>query len=172
LIALNPDDAQRAHELAREECDVRLVPEPNGMASVIATLPAPEARALFLAVDAFARGRHQAEGGRRPGIGIGVRRADALVALADAALADRRLPTVHGRRVELQIVIDAPSLLRLADNPAELLGYGPIPPQLARDLAGDARWRRLIAEPLQLSRRALRRRSRCRVRERRQNQQP
>ena len=148
LLALAPAQEQDAHERARAERDVRIVPEPNGMASVIATLPAPEARTLFLAIDALARGRHHAAGGRRSGAGIGVRRADALVALAEQALADRKLPTTQGRRAELQVMIDLPTLLHLADNPAELIGYGPIPPQLARELAVDARWRRLVTDPV------------------------
>jgi Domain of unknown function (DUF222) len=148
LIALNPIESRDAHEIACAERNVQLVPEPNGMASVVATLPAIEARALFLAVDALARARHQAAGGRASGVGIGARRADALMALADAALADRRLPKTHGRRVELQVVIDAATLLALADNPAELIGYGPVPPHLARELAGDARWRRLVTDPV------------------------
>jgi Domain of unknown function (DUF222)/HNH endonuclease len=148
LLAYNPADAQEAHEQARANRDVRLVPEPDGMASVIATLPAPDARALFAVIDALARGRHHAEGGRRSGVGIGARRADALVALADAALADRALPTAHGRRVELQVVIELPTLLGMAQKPGELIGYGPVGAEVARELAGDACWRRLVTDPV------------------------
>ncbi len=32
-------------------------------------------------------------------------------------------------------------------NPAELAGHGPIPPQLARELAGDADWIRFTTDP-------------------------
>ena len=149
IIALAPVAADEAHEFAREDRNVVLVAEPNGMATMIATLTATEARNLFLAVDALARGRHHAAGGRKSGVGIGQRRADALIALADAALADRRLPKTHGRPAELQILIDLPTLLHLADNPAELIGYGPIPPQVARELAGSARWRRLVTDAVQ-----------------------
>jgi len=148
ISRLFPADTDEAHEFARADRDVVLRAEPAGMASVIATLTAVEARTLFLAVDALARGRHQVEGGRKSGVGIGARRADALVALADAALAGRALPTSHGRPVELQVIIDAASLLHLANNPAELVGYGPLPAQVARDLAGDATWRRLVTDPV------------------------
>jgi Domain of unknown function (DUF222) len=48
----------------------------------------------------------------------------------------------------VNIVIDLPTLLGLAQHPARLDGYGPIPPQLARRLAGDATWRRMITDPL------------------------
>jgi hypothetical protein len=63
-------------------------------------------------------------------------------------MANRALPKPHGRRVELQVVIDAASLFGLADNPAHLEGYGPIPAHVARELAGDARWRRLVTDPV------------------------
>jgi hypothetical protein len=103
---------------------------------------------VFLALDALARARHAASGGRRSGVGLDARRVDALIALADAALANRALPRAHGRPVELQVLIDLPTLLHLRDEPAELLGYGPIPAHVARELAGDATWRRLIHDPV------------------------
>ena len=45
------------------------------------------------------------------------------------------------------VVVDLPTLLGLADNPGELPGYGPIPPQVARDLAADRDWVRWTVEP-------------------------
>ncbi len=47
----------------------------------------------------------------------------------------RKHPRRHGRRHQVQFITDLPSLLGLADNPAELLGYGPIPAALVRDRA-------------------------------------
>jgi hypothetical protein len=44
--------------------------------------------------------------------------------------------------------MDLATLLGLQDNPAELAGYGPLPAPLARALAADGKWRRLIHEPL------------------------
>ena len=49
--------------------------------------------------------------------------------------------------VEMQVVIDAATLLGRADNPGELVGYGPITAGVARELAGDATWRRLVTDP-------------------------
>ncbi len=43
-------------------------------------------------------------------------------------------------------MIDLPSLLGLADNPAELVGYGPIPAALVRDRAAEADWRRMVVD--------------------------
>lgn len=149
VLAAAPEQAQEAaqHALACD-VDVRCFALPNGMAEIVATMPAIEASELFLTVNTLAKARHAAEGGRRSRVRIGRRRVDALTALAQAALADRKLPKAHGRRAELQVIIDLPTLLRLADNPAELPGHGPIPPEAARALAGDAAWRRLVIDPV------------------------
>jgi hypothetical protein len=148
VAMVEPAVALIRHQRAVAERDVRLIPQEDGMATVAATMAAVDARALFSAIDTLARARHAAAGGRRAGSRIGACRVDALAALAHAAIADRRLPKVHGRRVELQIVVDAASLFGLADNPAHLDGYGPIPVEIARQLAGDARWRRLVTDPV------------------------
>ncbi len=49
--------------------------------------------------------------------------------------------------MQLRVSIDLPTLLGLAHNPAELAGHGPIPPQLARELAADADWIRFTTDP-------------------------
>jgi len=59
ILALFPALCEQAHEIARRNRDAVLVPEPHGMATLIATLTADEARSLFVTVDALARGRHQ-----------------------------------------------------------------------------------------------------------------
>ncbi len=148
VAMVEPGVAFARHQEAVAARDVRLIPQEDGMATVAATMSAVDARALFSAVDTLARARHAAEGGRRSGVGVGARRVDALVALAHAALADRALPKAHGRRVELQVAIDAASLFGLTEDPAHLDGYGPIPAPIARQLARDAKWRRLITDPV------------------------
>jgi hypothetical protein len=40
------------------------------------------------------------------------------------------------------------TLTRADDQPAELVGHGPIPAGLAREVAGEAVWRRLVTDPL------------------------
>ncbi|HEX7104507.1 MAG TPA: DUF222 domain-containing protein, partial [Acidothermaceae bacterium] len=81
---------------------------------------------------------------------VGARRADALVGWARAALADPAVREAAGRRAEVQVVVDLATLLGLADNPAELVGVGPIPAEVARVLAAEqgAGWRRLVVEPV------------------------
>jgi hypothetical protein len=80
--------------------------------------------------------------------GIDAYRSDALVVWANTALADPKAPRRQGRRQQVQFVTDLPSLLGFAENPAELIGYGPIPAALVRDRAPDADWLRLIADPV------------------------
>ena len=52
------------------------------------------------------------------------------------------------RSMTINVVVDLPTLLGLADNPAELSGYGPIPASLARELATSHEWRRFISDPV------------------------
>ncbi|WP_410787156.1 HNH endonuclease signature motif containing protein [Kribbella sp. C-35] len=59
----------------------------------------------------------------------------------------RRLPDQHRRRPHIEVVVPASSLLGLDDDPAELTGYGPIPADMARRIAADGTWRRLLTDP-------------------------
>src|SRR6266511_96609 len=42
----------------------------------------------------------------------------------------------------------ATMLMGLTEHGAELAGYGPIPAQVARELAADGTWRRLLTDPV------------------------
>jgi hypothetical protein len=76
-------------------------------------------------------------------------RADALTQLASNYLAGSQSEGLsHGRPVTLNLTIDLPTLLGLADNPAILKGYGPIPARVGRELAADAKWRKFITDPV------------------------
>ncbi|NBR93329.1 MAG: HNH endonuclease [Actinobacteria bacterium] len=48
----------------------------------------------------------------------------------------------------INVIVDLPTLLGLADNPAELSGYGAIPASLARELATSNQWRRFVTDPI------------------------
>jgi hypothetical protein len=50
-------------------------------------------------------------------------------------------------RVDLRVVVAAGTLLGLDDKPGYLAGYGAIPAPMARRLAADATWRRLLTDP-------------------------
>jgi hypothetical protein len=49
---------------------------------------------------------------------------------------------------EVRVTVPVSTLLGLDELPAELAGYGPIPADIARDIAADARWRRLLTDPV------------------------
>jgi hypothetical protein len=82
--------------------------------------------------------------------GIDARRADAFVDIFAAALADPELPETQPQRTRAQVhvTVGYETLLGLDERPGELRGYGPIPAALARRIAADAVWRRLITDPV------------------------
>jgi hypothetical protein len=43
--------------------------------------------------------------------------------------------------------MDIATALGLAENPCELIGYGPIPAPVARHIAADASWQRFSSTP-------------------------
>ena len=56
-------------------------------------------------------------------------------------------PVTPGKPL-IHIVIGYSTLIGADDQPAELVGHGPIPASLAREAAADGVWRRLITDPL------------------------
>jgi hypothetical protein len=60
----------------------------------------------------------------------------------------RRLPDQHRRRPHIEVVVPMSTLLGVDDDPAELSGYGPIPAEMARRIAADGTWRRLLTDPI------------------------
>ena len=81
-----------------------------------------------------------------------MRRADAFVfamRAADAALKSTgNVVTRHHRRPTINVTIDLPTALGLAENPGQLAGYGPIPASIARKIAADGRWKRFVTDPI------------------------
>ena len=197
LIAKSaPDDFQEIVESARECRRVNIYPEADGMATLVALLPAPDAQTIMLAIDKLARrsksrdqedqskeqnhfnrvnrnssenrvhGQNQdlnAEQGQNHNNNqlasqaisnhgkksIDAYRADALTTLAAHFLATTETGELNHRRpVTLNLTLDLPTALGLANNPGQLAGYGPIPASIARELAADGKWRRFITEPI------------------------
>lgn len=140
------------------------------MATITATLPAPDAMVVWNALTAcaiagapvspscltvaqsasstFAGELTTAAARGKDTRTMAHKRADALTAWAYRAADDPDLPVMQGKkRLDTQVVIDLATLLGLADNPGELIGYGPIPAELARRLAADSHsWRRLVTD--------------------------
>ena len=81
-----------------------------------------------------------------------MRRADAFVLAmraADASLkSSGTVITRHNRRPTINVTIDLPTALGLANNPGQLAGYGPIPANIARQIAADGRWKRFVTDPI------------------------
>ena len=76
------------------------------------------------------------------------KRADALTSILSQALANNvDVVRPHRRPVTVNVTIDLPTLLGLAENPGQLSGYGAIPASVARELASDATWKRFITDP-------------------------
>ncbi len=73
----------------------------------------------------------------------------ALLNQGPATSTGRRLPRCScGGAQTAAVVLDVPTALGLADNPGHLPGYGAIPAELARRMAGDRDWVRWITEPM------------------------
>ncbi len=53
----------------------------------------------------------------------------------------------RGQRPQILVTVPAGTLLGLGGEPAHLAGYGPIPDSLARELAQDGVWRRVLTDP-------------------------
>lgn len=159
----SPVEFEESVATARELRRVSCFDEPNGMSTIVAFIPAHEAKIVMNALEAFIlKGEKRTIDGGAAGIGavaIGavdgarltkdMKRADALAAIASHYLASTLDDvTPHRRPLTVNVTIDLPTLMGLAENPGELAGYGAIPASVAREIASDARWKRFITEPL------------------------
>ena len=83
VIIVDPDGAENRHQEAAARRELRLQPLPDGMATLKAHLPADGAVKIFQVSDLLATGTAGTPGDTR---GIGARRVDALVDIADHLL--------------------------------------------------------------------------------------
>jgi Domain of unknown function (DUF222) len=144
----------RATSLRRVSC----YNEADGMSTVVAILPAADAQILMNSIEAFILRQEQLSsgtsvvlaetGGTSAKLTIDQKRADALSAICTNFLSEiSETVTPQRRPLTVNVTIDLPTLLGLAENPGQLAGYGPIPASVARELASDAQWKRFITEP-------------------------
>ncbi len=144
-------ELERAQSAIEDRC-VSLVPSDHGMALLEALLPAHEAQMLYnsLTEAAFAAKNADREVARAAGRDaselepVSAYRADALVAVVGAAASGLLGVGADIEKIQAHVVLDLATALGLADNPAELRGYGPIPGPMARQLAADAPWTRWL----------------------------
>ncbi|MPV87084.1 DUF222 domain-containing protein, partial [Georgenia ruanii] len=147
-LAHDPDHAAKRHATAYAERAVTVEPAHDGMSWVSALLRCDDAEATRTYLDSLAAAA-KTPGDTRS---ADQRRADAFRDLFRTLL-DRgldldgaELPTPARRRPHLQVTIGAGTLLGLDDAPGLLAGYGPIPADLAREIALDATWQALITD--------------------------
>jgi hypothetical protein len=154
VLAVAPQTAAARARQAHQERRLDWWALPDGMAELRLIASASDVMTAYTTANALASRMAQGQPNRgsdgwEP---MDALRADALIQLicgaaptGNAAAASDT--AADGRRVTVQLTMDLPTLLGLRDNPAELAGYGPLPAPLARMLATDAKWRRLLHEP-------------------------
>ena len=143
VLRVDPAAAKERHRRAVADRKVELVPLADGMAGIWALLRAEHAVALLEGITALA---HKAKGPEDSRT-LDQRRADVLADFGGDLLERPDLPRRHGRRPHLQVTVGITTLLGLDDEPGELSGYGPITADLAREIAGDATWTRILTDP-------------------------
>jgi Domain of unknown function (DUF222) len=152
ILLADPADAQRRHAEAAAGRRVWFSAMPDGMGQMVADLTADGMALVRAVLDTAAIGMKTADpdNGRR----MDQRRADALVDLARLSLATGRLggdglalSAAQGRRPHIQVTVPLSTLIGIDDHPGELTGYGPIPASVARRIAADGVWRRLLTDP-------------------------
>ncbi|MBW0127676.1 HNH endonuclease signature motif containing protein [Pseudonocardia oceani] len=151
ILALDPDGAASRHRAARAERRVDVFAGEDGMATLWARLTAPDAASSYAWLTRLARGL----GADDPRT-LDQRRADLLAAvltgrlvLRDPAASDTVavVPVTPGKPL-ITVLVPHSTLTGADDAPCELVGYGPIPAPLAREIAADSVWRRLVTDPL------------------------
>jgi hypothetical protein len=150
---------QRATSLRRVSC----YNEADGMSTVVAILPAADAQVVMNSIEAFILRQEQLDrisdcnpftsSKVKNALGnnnrtVDQKRADALSTICANFLSEISETVAPQRRpLTVNVTIDLPTLLGLAENPGQLAGYGPIPASVARELASDAQWKRFITDP-------------------------
>lgn len=149
VLRVRPHEAAEAHARARAGRGVRHYPGEDAMGELLCHGDALGTQIMWQAYDLRARQlREQARrDGTDDGRSIDAWRFDAALDLAERFLSDPTLPSAHGRPVTAFVVIDLPTAIGLAEHPAQLRGYGPIPAAVGRAIIRDAgSWRILITD--------------------------
>ena len=152
LARIAPETFEDTVARARDTRRVSCYNDSDGMSTVVAILPAADAQVVMNAIESFIRLANTDIENRDGSVAdkdarsTDMKRADALTAIAAASLSASSV-TPHRRPISINVTIDLPTLLGLAENPGQLNGYGAIPASVARELASDGNWKRFITEP-------------------------
>jgi hypothetical protein len=142
ILEIDPELVRQRHEAEKRRRDVRLSTCPFGMSRLTAYLSAAEAQAIAGIVTA------QAKTLKGDGRNWGERKADAFKEFFLGSKTGAKNGPRPRVSTQIRVVIPAGTALGLTDEPGFLAGYGPIPADLARDLAQDGTWRRLLTDPV------------------------
>lgn len=142
------ESTSRASALRRVSC----YNDTDGMSTVVAILPAADAQVVMNSIEAFIVRQNQLQVlhsvASDEKFTMDQKRADALSSICSNFLSEiSDTVTPQRRPITVNVTIDLPTLLGLAENPGQLAGYGPIPASIARELASDAQWKRFITDP-------------------------
>ncbi len=156
LTLITPDRTRKAAGTAKVQHDVDYFRRDDGQAELRVVGDAADVLAIYATIQDAARKLGAVEKGSQTPRSAGQLRVAALLALvtgtmaetADKAGADGGALDPKPYKVTVNVTMDLPTVLGLRDRPAELAGYGPLPASMARDLAMDASWRRLLHDPL------------------------
>lgn len=163
---LHPVPLDERHREARASRRVGVQDTEDGMAELIAVLPATLAHAILDRLTQIARSTIDARGAGvdeaalfddervEPDTrSLGEVRADALADLlltghSSPEVSNHSIPQGQAIRAHVQVTVPLATLAGETDDPAELAGHGPIDPETARRLAGSATaWTRVQLDP-------------------------
>ena len=141
VIRIDADAARARAERNRADQRVSMFPDADGVAHLQARGPAEQILAAHTALDQHARAL-RAAGDQRT-----------LGQIMTQTLVERVTGQTYAEDigVEVEIVLDAPTLFGQNGEPVDLTGYGPIAPSVADDIianAPTARARRLLVDPV------------------------
>jgi hypothetical protein len=159
IAKLAPEPFEEIAERARDTRRVSCFREVDGLSTIVAILPAEDAQIVMKAIENFIHAQVANESTPSELINdsevppgqhrsMDMKRADALTSIAAWSLQQSTVDVkLHRRPVTVNVTIDLPTLLGLAENPGQLAGYGAIPASVARALASDGKWQRFITDP-------------------------
>jgi hypothetical protein len=148
IARLAPESFEESVARARDTRKVSCYTEADGLSTIVAILPAADAQIVMNSIESFIRAANSEVSSEIDTRSADMKRADALTAIASAYLAtSSEIVTPHRRPISVNVTIDLPTLLGLAENPGQLAGYGAIPASVARELAADGKWKRFITDP-------------------------
>jgi hypothetical protein len=150
VLAIDADGQHRRHLQARCTRDVYVADGLDGLSTLVARLATEDAHAVMALVGAVACGSNPEQRGDQMALTVGERRAEALSALV---LGGRDSRAVQAR---IDLVVDLPTLLGLAERPGELASAGTgavtVPADAIRAVLADPRidvsLRRLVSDPV------------------------